>query len=319
MILYKCTDRLVGGEKLRGLTMADLSTRPSQGCRQTRNLFCLSLAALFVSAAPALSAKQLKLNAASATASAFAHDLSISDAEPGEEVLRLSARLAETIDEPVQDMHWTVRDENGDIVQDQTATLAKLKLPPGTYRVDAHYGETVRTEVIQLPEGKQVSFGFVLNAGALRVLPRIANIPTSAAAKSTVYALSGIEKGKLIASSRVAGRIFSLPAGTYRVKTEYENGNVAAVTDVRVKAGVMSAVDIDHKAGVARLAYPGSDEVIWNVKSASGEALLPMGGTSVSLILKPGQYLAEASVGMITTSAKFKIENGEQREITLGE
>jgi hypothetical protein len=299
--------------------MADLSTRPSQGRRQTRNFLCLSLAAFLVSTAPALPAKQSKLDAASATAAAFANDLSLSNVEPGEEGLSLSARLAETIDEPVKDIHWTVRDETGEIVQDQTATIAKLKLTPGTYRVDAHYGETVRTEVIQLPAGKQVSFGFVLNAGALRVLPRIANIPTSAAAKSTVYALSGIEKGKLIASSRVAGRIFSLPAGTYRVKTEYENGNVAAVTDVRVKAGVMSAVDIDHKAGVAHLIYPGNDDVTWKVKSVSGEELLPKGGATVSLILKPGQYLAEASVGMTTTSAKFKIENGEQREITLGE
>jgi hypothetical protein len=299
--------------------MVDFSTRPSQGCRQTRNVLCLSLAAFLVSAAPALSAKQLKLNEAAATAAAFANDVSSSDVEPGQEGLRLSARLAETIDEPVKDIHWIVRDEGGEIIQDQTATLAKLKLTPGTYRVDAHYGETVRTEVIQVPVGKEVSFGFVLNAGALRVLPRIANIPTSAAAKSTVYALSGIEKGKLIASSRVAGRIFSLPAGTYRVKTEYENGNVAAVTDVRVKAGVMSAVDIDHKAGLATLSYKGGDEVTWKIKSVSGEELVPMGGTSVSLVLKPGQYLAEASVGMTTTSAKFKIENGEQREITLGQ
>jgi hypothetical protein len=297
--------------------MADFSTRPSHGCRQARALLRLSLAALLFQASPALPAQQLKLDTASATASAFAHDVTMTDVETGNEGLRLSARLAATIDQPVTDMHWTVRDESGSIIQDQTATLAKLKLAPGTYRVDAHYGETIRTEVIQIPEGKQVSFGFVLNAGALRVLPRIPNIPTDASAKSTVYALSGVEKGKLIASSRMAGRVFSLPAGTYRVKTEYENGNVAAVTDVKVKAGVMSAVDIDHKAGVAQLSYAGSNAVIWTVKSAAGETLLPMGGTKVSLILKPGQYEAEASVGLTTMSAQFEIKNGEQREITL--
>ncbi len=298
--------------------MADFSTRPSHGCRLARALLRLSLAALIFQTAPALPAQQLKLDSANATASAFAHDVTMTDVDTGDEGLRLSARLATTIDQPVTDMHWIVRDETGSIIQDQTATLAKLKLVPGTYRVDAHYGETIRTEIILIPEGKQVSFGFVLNAGALRVLPRISNIPTTSAAKSSVYALSGIEKGKLIASSRMAGRIFSLPAGTYRVKTEYENGNVVAVTDVKVKAGVMSAVDIDHKAGIAQLNYAGSNDVIWTVKSVEGEALLPMGGTNVSLILKPGQYEAEASIGLVSTSAKFEIKNGEQHEITLG-
>jgi hypothetical protein len=160
----------------------------------------------------------------------------------------------------------------------------------------------------------------VLNAGALRVLPRISNIPTLHKSTSTVFALSGIESGKMIAASKQSGRIFNLPAGYYRIKTRYENSNVEAVTDVRIKPGVMSALDVDHLAGVARLSFVGhrGDDVQWTITSDSGEALPLVTGAEADLVLKPGKYYAEATAGSVSKLTEFEIRDGEEREIVLG-
>jgi ribosomal protein L3 len=129
-----------------------------------------------------------------------------------------------------------------------------------------------------------------------------------------------VEKGKLIAHSENGGELLKLPAGLYRVESRMGEGNVVAVTDVRVRPGKMSAIEVNHQAGVARLNFVGAPDalVTWDVRPIDGVKIASLTGITQKLALKPGTYLAEAHVNGETLTAKFNIAAGEERDIMLG-
>ena len=144
---------------------------------------------------------------------------------------------------------------------------------------------------LTLLEANRLIVSFVLDVGGIRVLPRVKGLGLAPAqAQSLVYALSGPNKGKLITISKMPGEILRVKAGDYRIESRFAAGNAVAVADVHVKPGIMSAVEIDHAAGLARLSYVGAPDanVSWLVTNEEGEALPAIDGLSASIVLKPG-------------------------------
>jgi hypothetical protein len=82
----------------------------------------------------------------------------------------------------------------------------------------------------------------------------------------------------------------------------------------------VSAIDIDHAAGLARLSFVGAPDadVSWNIATIDGVALASTTGLSADVVLKPGSYIASASTGGEVITATFAIEVGESRDIILG-
>ena len=188
-------------------------------------------------------------------------------------------------------------DAQGGIVYDKNTELAHVALPPGDYSVEARYGSASFSQNLTLLEANRLMVSFVLEVGGIRVLPRVQGLGlTSAQTQSLVYALSGADKGKLITISKVPGEILRVKSGDYRIESRFATGNAVAVVDVHVNSGVMSAVEIDHAAGLARLSYVGAPDahVSWLVTNDHGEALPAIDGLSASVVLKPGAYIAKA-------------------------
>jgi hypothetical protein len=304
------------------------STRPCNKHRQSnahtrRGLAVLLFGALVITL-PALATPREELVDTTSTqsvASDTTHEISITVVKPGEETVDLTARLTTMSTNVARDVAWQVRTSQGELVLDQTASELSSKLPPGDYVVEANYGAVALREKIHIVEGNSLSVNFVLNAGGLRVLSQMQNLPIGdMPAKTMVYALSGVEKGKLLAHSTVAGELFKLPAGMYRVESRLGDGNATAVTDVRVRPGKMSAIEVTHKAGIARLNFVGAADaqVVWDVRPENGPKLTSFEGLTHTMVLKPGSYRAEAHVNGEVLSASFKIDAGEQRDIMLG-
>ncbi len=249
------------------------------------------------------------------------HDLAIEIVTPGREGLELSARLTEDgglIEFP---MTWTVSAMSGEIIFSAESPGANVSAPPGDYIVDIRYGASRLVSTVTLLEANHLMVSYVLNAGGLRVLPRVQEIGVTAIpAISRVFARDGVDSGKLVAESQIPGEIIRLPEGDYRVESRYAAGNASAVTDVHVKAGRLSAIDIDHKAGLARLAYAGAPgtEVEWNIRDNTGLAVISTQGQQADVVLRPGTYTASARVGAETLTATFDIATGEARDIILG-
>jgi hypothetical protein len=174
---------------------------------------------------------------------------------------------------------------------------------------------------VTLLETNRLMVSYVLNAGGLRVLPRVKDVTLPVAQSvSRIFALGGKNNGNLVAISEIPGEVLRLPAGDYRVQSRFAAGNAAAVTDVHVKAGRLTALDIDHKAGVARLSYVGSpqSDVQWNVRNGAGVAIASANGLQADVVLIPGTYTASANVGNEVLTATFDIAQGQARDILLG-
>lgn len=250
-----------------------------------------------------------------------AHDIAIELVKPGNEGLELSARLSESSGLIERDIAWTLRDSQGTVVYDKSTELAAIAVPPGDYSVEAFYGSASFSQNLTLLEANRLIVSFVLDVGGIRVLPRVKGLglaPTQT--QSLVYALSGPSRGKLITISKMPGEILRVKAGDYRIESRFATGNAVAVADVHVKPGVMSAVEIDHAAGLARLSYVGAPDadVSWSVTNEKGEALPAIAGLSASVVLKPGAYVAKAQIGNELLTASFDITAGQERDILLG-
>ncbi len=304
-----------------------VSTRPSTTHRKQRSLTTCALAVvLFASAAhPALTAAPIiddtDVEATQSIASDTAHEVSISMVEPGKESLALSARLTTMSLHIAKDVIWQVRNDSGELVLDATANELQSPLPPGEYVVEAQYGAVSLRETVRLVEGNSIAVNFVLNAGGLRVLSSLKGLSSDDfQPKTLVYSLSGPEKGKLITHSEHVGELLKLPAGLYRVESRMGEGNAIAVTDVRIRPGKMSAIEVNHQAGIARLNFVGAPDakVSWEVRPIDGIKITSLAGITQKLALKPGTYLAEAHVNGEILTAKFKIIAGEERDIMLG-
>lgn len=254
-------------------------------------------------------------------ARAEAHPVALEMVQPGREGLELTARLSP--ESPIIEgrIGWTIRSATGKTVYDSEAGSVDISLPPGDYAVDAVYGAARVSSSVSLPEGARLMVSFVLNAGGLSVDARTgsAGLPP-ARPRVRVFALEGGAQGQLVAASAEAGEIIRLPAGRYRVESRLAAGNAAAVTDVAVKAGVISKVGITVKAGLARLSFVGSPlaKVNWRVEDQAGAGVARRDGLAANLLLTPGTYTATAAVGGEVLTATFRIAAGETRDILLG-
>ena len=308
--------------------MHDDSTRALQIRRQkSATSAALLTAVLFLGIAPFAygASKVIEESALAIAAPNFqdrvAHDIAIELVKPGSEGLELTARLSDGGGLIERDISWTLRDAQGTVVYDKNTELADIVVPPGDYSVQALYGAASFSQNLTLLEANHLIVSFVLDVGGIRVLPRVKGLglaPTQT--KSMVYALSGPNKGKLITISKLPGEILRVKAGDYRIESRFAAGNAVAVADVHVKPGVMSAVEIDHAAGLARLSYVGAPDtdVSWLVTNEKGEALPVIAGLSANVVLKPGSYVAKAQIGDEFLTANFDIRVGQERDILLG-
>ena len=249
------------------------------------------------------------------------HDIAIENVARGREGLDLSARLTDDgglIEMPID---WTISSSEGQTVFAGKAPGADIAVPPGDYRVSLRYGAVRLASTVTLLEGNRLMVSYVLNAGGIRILPRVRDIGLTVAKPETrVYQMTSAGKGSLVTTSSIPGEILRVPAGDYRIESTYQSGNVRALADVHVTAGRMSAVEIDHAAGVARLAFVGAPDarVQWQVKDGDGSPVLATAGLTTDMVLKPGTYTAHAIIGSETLTATFAIAAGETRDIILG-
>lgn len=250
-----------------------------------------------------------------------AHEVAIATVASGQEGLQLIAKLNETggaIERPVS---WTITSSTGETVYAAEVPTIDMFLAPGDYMIRIAYGAAKFQRGLTILPGNHLTVSFVLNVGGLRILPRVQGIGVpQAPSLSKIYALSGINRGQLIAQTAVPGEVIRMPAGEYRVESRFASGNTVAVADVKVKPGIMSAIDIDHKAGLAHLNFVGAPEtdVMWNVTTVEGLPQATVIGPSAHIVLKPGNYVASAEAGGEVLTATFAIAVGESRDIILG-
>lgn len=247
--------------------------------------------------------------------------------KPGTEGFELAARLHDhggLISRPVS---WRVfrlltsPDGSGELIYEGNTPIADFVTPPGDYRIDIEYGFARFSRIITLEPVRHLSIAFNLNVGGLRVLSRlIAPAAVSFRTSHRIYSLSGTNRMRLVAENAIPGDLLRLPAGRYRVESHLAPGNAIARTDIEVKPGVLSAVEIDHKAGIASLALQGASgsDVKWQILDEAGRIAATADGSTPDVVLAPGDYQVKAAAGTETLTRQITISAGQRLEVKLG-
>ena len=176
---------------------------------------------------------------------------------------------------------------------------AEAAVPPGDYRVDIDYGFAKFSRLVTLDRERRLSLVFNLNTGAIRVLSRLAvRRRHPASPRPIAFSLFRATTGQAGRRGRPPGELLRLPAGTTASRASSAPGNAVARAEVDVKPGVLSAVDIDHHAGIVRLAV--AERRRDSFRLASRRRQRPGSppkrrGTSFAVVLAPGRYRARAT------------------------
>jgi hypothetical protein len=206
--------------------MGDLSTRPAHIRHQRLERFAPALvAALFLSTAVAQSATEKPISAQPSPREITlpaSGEMAITTVPAGHEGLELSALYTQNGSVLVDNIDWKISDQDQALIYNKTTSVVTVPLKPGEYHVEAVLGSAHHEEAITVQPGTRIGMSFVMNAGALRILPRVKGIDQfGLASSSRIFALSGIEKGKLVATSTIPGEVLNVAAGTYQRRRCY--------------------------------------------------------------------------------------------------
>ena len=244
----------------------------------------------------------------------------------GTEGFELAARLKENgglIGRPIS---WRVYrlstppDVGGELVYDGEAAIADFLAQPGDYRIDIEYGLARYSRIVTLEPRQHLSLAFNLNIGGLRILSRLVAPPSiSFRTSHRIFALSGADRMRLVAENAIPGDLLRLPAGRYRIESQLIPGNAIARSDIEVKAGMLSAVEIDHRAGIVSLALDSTApaDTTWQILDGAGRVAATASGAASDVVLSPGRYQVEVAVGKATLTRSITIFAGKRLEVTF--
>jgi len=243
--------------------------------------------------------------------------------KPGTEGFELAARLEDHGGLITLPISWQIYrlltgpSGGGEIIFEAETPVADFVAMPGDYRIDIEYGLARFSRIITLEPRHRLSIAFNLNVGGLRVLSRLtAAQPVRFQTSHRIYSLSGASRMRLVAENAVPGNLLRLPAGRYRVESHLFPGNAIARSDIEIKPGVVSAVEIDHLAGIASLALEGADtRAQWQILDDSGRVAATADGPASEVVLSPGNYKVEVAFGTATLTRYITILAGRRLEV----
>lgn len=212
-------------------------------------------------------------------------------------------------------------------VGSQQAPDAFFQLEPGHYVVRASYGAVRAAKLLTVEDEKVTDTTFILNAGALRVLPALAFLdpPEGTTAKHWVFrkAAKPGARRKLVAEATRPREVVRLNAGPYVLVSRLGKANATVETNITIRPGLLTEVEINHKAGVATFAVTGSSadkplpDAQWELKDGKGKIVVRSKGGAPSHVLAPGQYVMTARLEGKSYESAFRIDIGEALTVEI--
>lgn len=280
----------------------------------------LSHATASVLAAQRVDADAMTTGSLPSASSDVPMELRIEVTGPGREGIKLAGRLSQSGGLITKPVSWklirTLGDgsHGGQPVFSDARPVADIPLVPGNYRIEAQYGTVSVVKPVVLVKGQHLGLTFVFNVGGLRTLSTLGNepLPGRARAVHRVYAINGISAGQLIATSDLQGALLRLGAGKYRLESEIEPGNTVTHTDVTIKPGILTTLNLDHEAGIA--VVDAAHGVQWSVNSTDHTWHASGSGADI-LTLAPGRYVYTSG----DNSRTVFIEAGRRTRVRAGD
>jgi hypothetical protein len=250
---------------------------------------------------------------------------------PGQVALTVSARFGRDPPGIPGALHWRVYadkpDPNGGfrVLKEDRNPSPTFVLPPGGYVVDVSFGLANVAKRVQL-RGETVKETFEIAAGGARFEGSVGDARIPAGQISfDVFPGSQFEPGdkRPIARDVATGELVLLPEGTYHVVSNYGDGNAVMRSDIRVQAGKLTDVTINHRAAVItlKLVTDAGGEALantaWSVLTPGGDVIKESTGAFPRVVLAEGDYVAIARNEGKVFTRDFKVEAGVDREIEV--
>ena len=210
------------------------------------------------------------------------------------------------------------------LVFESDAAEPVIQLPPGPYIIHVAYGlsgTTKRIVVGQSPLKETIS----LNAGGLQLTAMIGEtpVPDEAVIFNIYVAVGSDPEGRLIAGNLRANTILRLPAGTYRIVSQYGDTNAIMSTDLTIESGKLTTATVKHRAAMVTLklvrtlggeAYAGTS---FSVLTPGGDTIREAVGAYPSMILAEGSYILIARNGGKVFTQEFSVKSGYDQDIEI--
>jgi len=250
---------------------------------------------------------------------------------PGQVALMVSARFGRDPPAITGGLYWRIFPEKPDqngvmrVVREERAAAPVFVLPPGTYTVHVTFGLASAMKRVQL-RSETVREVFEIPAGGVRFEGRVGDskIPPGQISFD-VYRGSQFEAGEKrpVAQSVATADVVLLPEGTYHVVSNYGDTNATVRSDIRVQAGRLTDVVVNHRAAVItlKLVNERGGEALantaWSVLTPGGDVVKESVGAFPKVVLAEGEYSVVARNEGKVFNGKFKVEPGVDREIEV--
>jgi len=249
----------------------------------------------------------------------------------GQASLALSARFGKEAPAITGGLIWRVYAAKADaqgnfqLVKEDQSASPTLILPAGTYIVHVGFGLASAVKPVTLA-GTTVREVFDLPAGGLRLEGKVgdARIPTGQISFE-VYKGSQFEPGdrRPIAEHVTTGEVVVVPEGTYYVVSNYGDANAVVRSDIRVQAGKLTDMTINHRAAAITLklvAEKGGEALAntaWSVLTPGGDVVKEALGAFPRVILAEGEYRAIARNEGKVYEREFKVVAGVDGDVEV--
>src|SRR3954471_6920480 len=249
----------------------------------------------------------------------------------GQVALMVSARFGRDPLPITGGLHWRIYPDKPDgtgvfrLLREERAAAPIFVLPPGGYVVHVSFGLATAAKKVQL-RSETVRESFELVAGGARFEGRVGDsrIPPG---QITFDVFRGSqfegEDKRPVASGISTTDVLLLPEGTYHVVSNYGDSNATVRSDIRVQAGKLTDVVVNHRAAVItlKLVNERGGEALantqWSVLTPGGDVVKEAIGAFPKVILAEGEYSVVARNEGKTFNGKFKVEPGVDREIEV--
>ena len=229
-------------------------------------------------------------------------------------------------------LHWRIYPDKPDatgvfrLLREERAAAPIFVLPPGGYVVHVSFGLATAAKKVQL---RSETVREILRAGR-----RAARASRGGSATAAFRRARSRSTCSTAASSRAmtSGRsppasarptCCCCPEGTYHVVSNYGDSNATVRSDIRVQAGKLTDVVVNHRAAVItlKLVNERGGEALantqWSVLTPGGDVVKEAIGAFPKVILAEGEYSVVARNEDKTYNGKFKVEPGVDREIEV--
>ncbi|MCW5688177.1 MAG: hypothetical protein KIT76_06495 [Pseudolabrys sp.] len=249
----------------------------------------------------------------------------------GQVALALSARFGTEAPPITGGLTWRVYgakpqpDGNFPLLREDKSPAPTIVLPAGAYIVHVGFGLANAVKPVTL-RGSTVREEFDLPAGGLRMEGKVGDARIPAAQISfDVFKGSQFETSdrRPIAEHIASGAVVVVPDGTYYIVSNYGDANSVVRSDIRVQAGKLTDVVVNHRAAVITLKLVNEKggealaNTAWSVLTPGGDVIKESIGAFPRVVLAEGEYRAIARNEGNVFEREFKVVTGVDGDVEV--